>query len=71
MTKLLGWLALAAMFVVLTLTLAVGTHVASVSTDSEKSGNLQIEKNCSVNTGQARSYCTIGSSLKENIDASM
>jgi hypothetical protein len=69
MTKLLGWLALAATSVALTLTLALGTHVASVSADSEKSGNLQIEKNCSAYTGQAGSYCTIKSSNVPEIPA--
>jgi hypothetical protein len=61
MTKRLGWLALAAMSVALTLTLALSTHVTSVSAQR---GDLpiHIEKNCSSYTGAAGSYCTIFSS---------
>ena len=47
MTKHLGSLALGAMSVALTLTLALGGHVASGSASSARSGDLHIEKNCS------------------------
>ena len=69
MTKLLAGLALAAMSVVLTLTLALSEHVASVSADSEHSGDLQIVKNCSAYTGGPGSYCTITSSNVPEIPA--
>jgi hypothetical protein len=59
MTKHLGSLALGAMSVALTLTLALGGHVASVSASSARSGDLHIEKNCSAYTGAPGGYCTI------------
>jgi hypothetical protein len=64
-------LPLAALSVVLILTLALSTHVASVSAPSEQSGNFHIEKNRSAYEDQAGSYCTTESSIKENIYENM
>jgi hypothetical protein len=69
MTKLLGSLtkkdtifALVAVAGVVALALALSTGAVSLSANSAREGNLHVTKECSQNTGNPGSFCTITSS---------